>query len=127
MTSSNSATPRAKRNPALVVLDIAAGAVLLVISLFIGLAVLVSAVQYQGLLVQCGAGPYTGLTCNSTVLGIVIFGLIAVAVLAFFLGLGFFVVNLLRKRYAFYWPLLAIAVTVGLFYAGTALAGATVP
>lgn len=94
-------------------------------SLLIGLSVLVSAVQYGGLQAGCGAGPYDGLHCNGAVLGVVVYGLIAIAVIAFFLGLGFFVVNLIRRRYAFYWPLAAIVVTVGLFYLGTWLASLT--
>ncbi|MCU1579646.1 MAG: hypothetical protein JWP19_1850 [Rhodoglobus sp.] len=127
MTSSSPAALPKKRNVVLVVLDIVAGVVLLVISLSLGLGVLLSAVQYGALNTGCGAGPYQGLTCNSTVLSIVVYGLMAVAVLAFFLGLGFFVVNMVRKRYGFYWPLAAIIVTVGLFYLGSWVAGLTVP
>jgi hypothetical protein len=45
-------------------------------------------------------------------------------VLAAFLGLGFFVVALIRKRLAFVWPLAAVVLTIVAFYAGTALATA---
>ncbi|CAN5182258.1 hypothetical protein BH11ACT4_BH11ACT4_22470 [soil metagenome] len=118
---------RKKRNTVLVALDVAAGAILIIIGLFMGLAVLVAAVQYGGLQAGCGAGPYQGLVCNQAVLSVVVYGLIVVAVLAFFLGVGFFIVNMVRRRYGFYWPLLAIVVTVGLFYLGTWVAGMTVP
>ena len=127
MTSSTTAPARKKRNVALVVVDVAVGIILIIISLFIGIGVLLSAVQYGGVQAQCGAGPYNGITCNATVLSIVVYGLMVVAVLAFFLGLGFFLVNMVRKRYGFYWPLAAIAVTVALFYAGSWVAGMTVP
>lgn len=127
MTSSTPALARKKRNPALVALDVAAGVILIVISLVIGIGVLLSAVQYGGLHAQCGAGPYDGLTCNTTVLSIVVYGLMAVAVIVFFLGVGFFLVNMVRRRYGFYWPLAAIVVTVALFYVGTWVAGMTVP
>ncbi len=127
MTSSTPAATRRKRPIVLVVSDVAIGVVLTIISLFIGLGVLLSAVQYGGLQAACGAGPYTGLTCNSPVLSIVVYGLMTVAVLAFFLGIGFFVVNLVRKKYGFYWPLAAIVVTVALFYVGSWVAGMTVP
>jgi hypothetical protein len=124
MTSS---PPLSKRNPALVVLDVTAGILLLIVGVVLGLAVIASAVSYGGIQANCGAAPYSGLTCNAAVLAIVVYGLIVVAVLAFFLGLGFFVVNLVRRRYGFYWPLAALVVTLGLFYLGTWVAGLTVP
>lgn len=127
MTSSTAAAPRPKRNLALVVLDTAVGIALVFVSMLLGLAILASAVQYRGLQVQCGAGPYAGLTCNGAVLAIVVYGLMTVAILGFFLGLGFFIVNLVRKRYGFYLPLIAIVLMIGLFYLGTWLAGLTVP
>lgn len=127
MTSLTTAPARKKRNIVLVVVDIVLGIVLIIISLFIGLGVLLSAVQYGGLQAGCGAGPYQGLSCNSAVLSIVVYGLMTVAVLAFFLGIGFFIVNMVRKRYGFYWPLAAIVVTVALFYVGSWVAGMTVP
>jgi len=61
------------------------------------------------------------------VLGIVVYGLMAVAVLALFLGFGLFLVNVIRKRVAFYWPLAGIVLTLVLFYIGTWVAGMTVP
>lgn len=126
MTGPTPAAPR-KRNTALVALDIVAGVVLLTMSLLIGLSVLTSATLYGGLQAQCGAGPFEGLHCNSTVLAVVVYGLIAVAVIAFFLGLGFFVVGQIRRRYSFYWPLAAIVLTLALFYLGTWVASLTTP
>ena len=127
MTSSPTAPARKKRNVALVVLDVTVGVILIIISLVIGIGVLLSAVQYGGIQAQCGTGPYDGVTCNATVLSIVVYGLMAVAVIAFFLGVGFFIVSMIRRRYGFYWPLAAIIVTVGLFYVGSWVAGMTVP
>jgi hypothetical protein len=67
------------------------------------------------------------MTCNSSVLGIAIFVMIAVAILAFFLGLGFFVVAMIHKRFGFFWPLGAIIVTLVVFYIGTWIVGMTLP
>jgi hypothetical protein len=109
------------------VLDVIASVVLLVISGGISFGVVVSAFAYGGLNAECGAGPYTGLTCNATVLAIVVYGLMAIAIIAGFLGLGMVIVSLIRRRYTFWWPLAAIVVTVGFFYLGTWVAGMTVP
>lgn len=125
MTSTSSSPPARPRNSVLVALDVIAGILLILVGLGVGLAVLTSAISYGGLHAGCGAGPYEGLVCNSTVLGAVVFGLIAVAVLAWFLGLGFFVVSVIRKRLAFIWPLAGVIVTIVLFYIGTWLVGLT--
>ena len=111
----------------LVGLDIAVGLVLLVVLILLGYVILDSAAQYGTLQDTCGAGPYTGLQCNSAVLGAVVLGLTVVAVLGFFAGLGFFAVNVLRRHYAFFWPLAAIVLVVVLFYVGTWLVGQTTP
>jgi O-antigen ligase len=119
--------PARRRNPALIVLDVVAGIVLLAVGAVLAIGVISSAIAYGGLHAECGDGPHGGLACNSTALGIVVYGLIAVAILALFLGFGMFLVSLVRKRLAFYWPLAAIVITIVLFYAGTWVAGMTVP
>jgi hypothetical protein len=67
------------------------------------------------------------MTCNGLVLSIVVYGLIAVAVLATFIAFGMVIVGLIRKRSVFYWPLAAIILTIVLFYIGTWVAGMTLP
>jgi uncharacterized BrkB/YihY/UPF0761 family membrane protein len=119
--------PARRRNIALVVLDIAAGILLLFVGVAVALTVITQALAYRGLHAQCGAGPFDGIECNGAVLNIVVYGLIAVAVLALFLGFGMFIVNLIRKRVAFYWPLAGVVVSLVLFYVGTWVAGLTVP
>lgn len=116
MTSTSSLPTPPRRNPALVTIDIIASIILLVIGVGVSLAVLVTAVTYGSLE-----------TSNATVLGIVVFGLMAVAVLALFLAFGMTVVNLIRKRYTFWWPLAGIVVTVALFYLGTWIISLAVP
>jgi hypothetical protein len=60
-------------------------------------------------------------------LGIVIYGLIVIAVIVAALGIGMAIVSLIRKRYTFWWPLGAIVIILLFFYLGTWLAGLTVP
>lgn len=112
---------------ALVILDALGGIVLLAISATLSFAVLASAITYEGIHANCDSGPYTGITCNSVVLGIVVYGLIIVAVLTAFLAVGMMIVSAIRKRYIFWWPLGAIIVTIALFYMGSWVAGMTVP
>lgn len=123
----SSQPPPRRRNPVLVVLDIVVAVVLLAIGAVLALAVISTATSYAAIQAECGAGPYDGLRCNPTALSIVVYGLIAVAILALFLAFGMVIVNLIRKRLVFYWPLIGIVVTVALFYVGTWVAGMTVP
>jgi hypothetical protein len=115
------------RNPALVVVDIIAGILFIVFGAALALGVVVSAASYGNLHASCLPGEANGLVCNSTMLGGAVIGMIAIAIVAFFLGLGFFAVAIFRKRYGFFWPLGAIIITVGVFYLGTWLASLTAP
>jgi len=124
-TGSPAATP--KRNPALVALDIVAAVVFVVIGLVLSLVVVVQAGLYPPLLSSCGTGPYDGLTCNSGFLNSVIIVMSAIAIFAFAIGAGMVVVNLIRRRAVWYWPLLGIVVTLIGFYAGTYFVSLTAP
>lgn len=108
-------------------LDIVAGILLIGFGIVLALGVLTTAIAYGGLHAACTPALAESLTCNSTVLGIVVYGLIGVSVLALFLGFGMFLVSLIRKRVAFMWPLAAIVLTIVLFYLGTWVASLTVP
>lgn len=105
--------PAAARNRALVVLDVVAGIVLLAFEIVLGLVVIGTATAFAG-----AEAP------NQVLLGTAVLLIIVVTVLAAALGIGFFVVALIRKRLAFVWPLGAVVLTVIVFYAGTALATA---
>ena len=124
-----SASPlqRPPRNRALVVVDIIAGVVLVLFGAVLALAVITTALAYQGLTAQCGSGPFEGLTCNASMLSAVTIGMIVVAVLAAFLGFGFFLVNLIRKRYTLWWPLGAVVVMVIATWVGSWIAGMVAP
>jgi len=124
MSSSSLARPR---NPALVVVDIIAGILFIVFGAALALGVVVSAASYGNLHALCLPGEADGLVCNSAMLGGTVIGMIVVAIVAFFLGLGFFAVAIFRKRYGFFWPLGAIIVTIGVFYLGTWLVSLTAP
>jgi len=106
------ATPPRKRNPVLVVVDIAAAVLLVVAAIAFG----VTALSFGAAFVQL----------PGTLPAVAGYGLIVVAVLAVFLTTGMVIVNLIRRRYTFWWPLLGVAVTVAAIYGASALAGAGV-
>jgi hypothetical protein len=127
MTSTSSSPTAPRRNTALVTIDIVASILLLMVSGALAVTVIANARAYGEISTVCDAGPYSGLECNSTVLAIVVYGLIGVAVLAAFIGFGMVLVSLIRRRYSFWWPLGSIVVTIALFWVGTWLASLTVP
>ena len=127
MTRTNSSPPAPRRHPALVTLDVLASIVLLVISAGIAFGVVITAFAYSGVQSQCVPGDAVGIVCNTVVLGIVVYGLMTIAIIVAFLGLGMAIVSLIRRRWAFIWPLGAILVTVAFFYLGSWIAGITVP
>lgn len=109
----------------LVTVDILAGIVLIVIGVALSIGVVFTVAQFPALVSECGSATPGGVPCEagglvSTVALIVI----AIAVFAAALGLGFFVVRLIQKRLAFYWPLLGIVVTIAALYIGSAIVGA---
>ena len=93
----------------------------------LALGVTTTALSFDSLRQLCGDGPYEGLVCSPALLGIVIYGLIVIAVIVAALGIGMAIVSLIRKRYTFWWPLGAIVIILVFFYLGTWLAGLTVP
>jgi ABC-type multidrug transport system permease subunit len=108
MTSRPAAPPR---NRAVLVLDVVASIVIIAFGIVLALVVIATAAAYG----NTPAG-------NPTLMTVAVLGIIAVAVIATALGIGFFIVALLRRRVAFVWPLIALVVTVAAFYGGTALA-----
>lgn len=109
------------------VVDIIASVLLILTAAILALGVITTAIAYQGLTAACGAGPYEGITCNGTALSIVTIAMIGVTVLAAFLGAGWVIVGLIRRRYTFYWPLASIAVMVAVIWIGSSVAGMIVP
>lgn len=118
------ATPR---NLGLVILDIVAAMLLSFVALGIAIAVAGSATQYSTLHGQCTPAQVDGLTCNGTVLGIVTVALMAVAILGFLIAVGMVLVNLIRRRWSFWWPLGASVIMTGLYWLGTWIVGMTLP
>lgn len=114
--------PAPRRNPALVAADIVAGVILVVFGIAVGVVVFANALAYTALKTECDVG---ATSCGPTIDAIVI-ALMAVAVLALFLGVGLFIVALIRKRVGFYWPLAGIVLTLAVFYAGTWAAGVAI-
>jgi hypothetical protein len=120
------ATPP-RRNPAIVAIDIIAGLFLALVGLTFGLYVVTYASQYPKLVEACGAGPFSGLECNASWVSTWSIVIVGVAVFSFALTTGMLIVNLVRKRPVWLWPLIGVIVTIVAFYAGTALVGLAVP
>jgi hypothetical protein len=115
------------RNRALVIVDIVVGILLSFLALGIAIAVATYAGQFAGLHAECTPAQVDGLTCNGTVLGIVTVALTAIAILGFVVAIGMVLVNIIRRRWTFWWPLAFIVLAVGLFYLGTWIVGMTLP
>lgn len=120
-------SPAPRRNRVVLVVDIVATVVLLTFGIVFALAALTYATVFGSFTAGCGTGPFEGLTCNTTALGIAVYGLIVVTVLATLLAIGMVIVSLIRRRPTFWWPLGSLVVTVVAFYLTSWLAGSTVP
>lgn len=120
-------SPAPRRNRVVLVIDIVATVVLLTFGIVFALAVLTYATVFGSFTAGCGTGPSEGLTCNTTALGIAVYGLIVVTVLATLLAIGMVIVSLIRRRPTFWWPLGSLVITVVAFYLASWLAGSTVP
>lgn len=108
-----SPTPARRRNPALIAVDVVAGVLILGFGAVLALAVVGTAFDLGGV---CTSDAYAGADCNATTFSALSIILIIVAVLAIFLGFGMFVVSLVRKRVAFYWPLIGVVITIAVYY-----------
>lgn len=125
MTSTTS-SPR-RRNPVLVTVDIVASVLLLLMVAGIALTIVANAAGFGTATASCGAGPFSGIQCNSTVLGIIIFALYAIAIVGGFLAFGMVIVNIIRKRRTFIWPLATLVAMVVAFYIAAWLVSMIVP
>lgn len=115
-TTPASAAPRSSRPLALAIIDIAAGIIVILFGLLLGLIMLATAGQIR--LIEGGD---VGLreTVTSILTAVIIFG--------WAIPSGMFVVRAIQRRYAFYWPIIGIIIIVVAFYAGSAVIGNTVP
>lgn len=120
-------SPAPRRNRVVLVVDILATVVLLTFGIVFALAALTYATAFGSFTAGCGTEPSEGLTCNATALGIAVYGLIVVTVLATLLAIGMVIVSLIRRRPTFWWPLGSLVITVVAFYLASWLAGSTVP
>ena len=122
-----SKTPAAappKRNPIAQALDIVAGAIIALIGVVFGLGFLAIAGQYSHLNDGvCTSGPYAGLTCDPTALTVAVGVMSAVTIFAWAISTGMFIVRLLRRKVAFFWPIIGIVVMIIGFWIGTYFVG----
>jgi len=120
-----SATPAPRRNPVVLAVDIIAALVILAFTFTLALVTVFYANQYPALQEDCGAGPYSGLTCNGAALTTIVALMNVLAIAATVAAIGMFVVQLVRRRLIFVWPLIAFVVLIAVFYGGTALVALT--
>lgn len=109
------------------IVDIAASVVLLLLALGISIVSTTYATAFSGFTAECGTGPYPGLECNGTALGVATFGLLGVAIVGLFAGAGMVIVRIIQKRYTVLWALATVVVLYVAFFLATWLAGQTVP
>ena len=116
-----------RRNIALVAVDIVVSAILLAFGAVLALTVLGYSTLFGTITADCGAGPFDGIQCNTTALIVAVYGMIAVTIIGFFLGVGMFIVSLIRKRLTFWWPLGAVILIIIAFYAASWVASMVAP
>ncbi|MBC7590191.1 MAG: hypothetical protein H7226_03980 [Salinibacterium sp.] len=116
-----------RRNVALVTVDIVISAILLTFGAVLALTVLGYSTLFGNITADCGAGPFDGIQCNTTALSIAVYGMIAVTIIGFFLGVGMFIVSLIRKRPTFWWPLGAVILIIIAFYVASWVASMVAP
>jgi len=117
-----SATPAPRRNPALLALDVIAGVIVIAITIVLALVVLVTVSQYPLLQQTCTTAVSGGVACSPLFMNTVVIVTSGIVVFAAFIGVGMFIVRLIRKRLAFVWPLAMFILIVIAFYGGTYLA-----
>ncbi len=94
----------------LVIVDLVASVALFLFALVFGLYAVAFVVQLNDIAGTCGSG------CNTGLLTAVAYGLLTVTVLGFFLGFGFAVVRVIRKRYTWPWAVGTLVVLIVGFY-----------
>jgi hypothetical protein len=119
-TTPGSPLPLRTRNRLLVTVDVIVGIVVIFFGLLLALVVVAAATQFGAINAGvCESGPYEGLTCNAGALSFTVGAMITVALFGWALTLGMFIVNLIRRRLAFYWPIIGFVIIVASFWIGT--------
>jgi hypothetical protein len=107
-------TPPPARHPALRILDIVGGVVVGVLALVFGFTAVGILSSLQPDPAVCGEG------CDSGALAAIVIAGVAAQIFAWALSIGFFLVRAMRRRVAFFWPVVGLVVMIIAFYATTA-------
>lgn len=110
-----STAARPRRRPVLAVLDVAVGAVALLFGLVLGLYALGTYFVFSS--PRCSG-------CDTGPLAVYVIVGIGLTVLIYGLGLGFFVVRMIQRRYGWYFPVAALVLLYAVFFVIAALVGA---
>ena len=121
MTKTPGPAARPSRHPALAALDVIVGLAFMLTGLGIAFVVIATSLQFPLLLGNCTQ------ECAPGLLNALVVVIIAVTVLAWALGAGFFIVRAFQKRVAWFWPTIAFAAIVVVFWVGTALVSLSIP
>jgi hypothetical protein len=105
--------------------DLIAGIILLLIAALIGFIMLAYTAQFSQLGTVCEDVPVDGMRCNPDFLNVATIAGIGIVIFAWFLSLGFFIVRVLRRRLAFWVPLVGVVAMIAGFYLISAVLGAS--
>lgn len=105
--------------------DIIAGVILVVIAVLIGFIMLGYMLQLGQLSAVCDDVEVDGLRCSPAFLSTMTIIGIGIVIFAWFLSLGFFIVRVLRRKLAFWVPLVGIAAMIAGFYLTSAVLGSS--
>jgi hypothetical protein len=113
--------------PPLRVLDLVASILIAILGAMIGVILLAYVAQLGALQTLCDGASADGLVCNGGYLtGVSVLGA-ALVVFAWFLTAGFALVRILRRRLAFWLPIVGIVAMIAGFYLIALLANAYQP
>lgn len=120
------ATPAPKRNTVVVVIDLIVGSFLALVGLGVSYILVITETQLLGVLDMC-SGPANGLRCNGSFLSGIVLVSIIITVFSGALTAGMVIVNALRKRAVWFWPVIGMIISIAVFYGAAALAGLVQP
>ncbi len=110
-------TPPTPARPPLRIIDLVAGIVLAIIGALLGFIMLALIGQFGGFSAACEGVTPDGIQCDGGFLSAVLIIGTALVVFGWFVTVGFFIVRILRRRLAFWLPLVGILVIFAAYYA----------
>jgi hypothetical protein len=107
------------------IVDLVIAILLAIIGGLIGLIVLSYLAQYSGLSAECDGVDVDGVRCSPAFLSGTVIAGYAIVIFAWFVTSGLIVVRAIRRRLAFFLPIIGVLVMIAGFWAVTAVIGAS--